>query len=182
MKHNKRTDLLSIVLCWPAVFVVVVIRSFHEQHFSQAEIIVTAIISNVQVLKKSWALYKEHKGRQGSGLIHMYKSQMRHAYTLSYTNTHPHPHTHAHTYTHTQTTFDMICSWTGKVHSGSCYYSWLSHQYQWLSSKAKNNSLNQWTAANVLKGKLETGPELEGRGMGDQNIVIHSHCSQLHSS
>ena len=43
-----------------------------------ATVVVTiTIIYKVQILKKPSALYKEHDGRRGSGLIHMYKIQTK---------------------------------------------------------------------------------------------------------
>ena len=38
-------------------------------------IILMTIISKVQILKKPWTHFEEHDGRQGNGLIYMYKNQ-----------------------------------------------------------------------------------------------------------
>ena len=55
--------------------------------------ITATIISNVQILKKSSVLYKEHDGRWGSWLMHLYKNKAKIKHIPLVT------HTHTHTYT-----------------------------------------------------------------------------------
>ena len=54
--------------------------------------ITATIISNVQILKKSSVLYKEHDGRWGSWLMHLYKNKakIKHIPLVTHTYTHTH--------------------------------------------------------------------------------------------
>ena len=60
--------------------------------------IMIMIISKTQIVKKPSALYKEHDGRWGSGLIYMYKNQIKQkSYTESLSLSHTHTHAHTNT-------------------------------------------------------------------------------------